>query len=860
MKKNRGTAFSGRNLMALAFFLALTALLAAPCAADDAPTLAVLNFTNRNPGDGWDWLGKGLPDMLITDLSVSDQLQLVTREDMQALFDEMRLGATGAVTADSAQRFGQTMRAEFVLTGTFAQHDGALTVEAHVVEIADQKVRRVEVVAGRAADALKLEKDLALNIVRNFNLPLSEAERALLLRMPTQSIDAGKRFYEGLNAYDLGQPLDAIAAIRQALEKDAAFSRARFELGRVYRGVLEFDHAEIEFIRLATQYPDSPFAPDALLGRAKIKEKFSQVTTSEVIAFYDEVARRYPQSDVALPSRFRAAILAYQSDYLDKAQALFAGLEKVNVHCYAPGRGRMIPYARMCLKEIEKEKTNPKPPVKKGQLSNEINARIRLEPKKGEQNVKLHKYSLGKPNREVSVVIEAPEGFAIMALMPGPGPRVGDWKMEAFRPDGRSILTQTPKSKPVRNRPPPILPPPPAVVVRISTGSRPVPLEVNALVLPFKRSGRQDDKVPVEVAHGLLLKRPLPRVYRIDSPENTTGRLYKECVTLAPMEGGAYYPCMAQDRSGHFWLVFNDQCDAKLAGSTGGDADIWIAESKDGQSWTDPVRLPVNSDGHDLHPWLIVDDERRFRLFWSSMRRGNRTFEVLTSVSRDGHAWSAPRVCNIKYRETPRIRVDKEREKEIVRGVYCPRAVQDRDERFWMTYLSFRGDPGSLVRDAGLANLVASDDGYSWKEVKEIRAAGTGGPISLIESGAGALYIAAIWDSQLMVATTGTENTNGKEYPTGLSRYDHNWPNLSVDCSGTLYLADAVRNRGMAVRASRDGKRWGEARFVGPGGGNKGAPFLFHDTKGNHWLIWASPNSHAINQSIHLMKVPLPSP
>ena len=46
--------------IALVALVALTAAATPVAAADAGPTtLAVLNFTNRNPGDGWDWLEKG---------------------------------------------------------------------------------------------------------------------------------------------------------------------------------------------------------------------------------------------------------------------------------------------------------------------------------------------------------------------------------------------------------------------------------------------------------------------------------------------------------------------------------------------------------------------------------------------------------------------------------------------------------------------------------------------------------------------------------------------------------------------------------------------------------------------------------
>ena len=67
-------------------------------------TLTVLNFVSRHPGDGWDWLEKGLADMLTTDLSASPRLRLIERERVQMVLDELRLVEAGLVEEKSAAR------------------------------------------------------------------------------------------------------------------------------------------------------------------------------------------------------------------------------------------------------------------------------------------------------------------------------------------------------------------------------------------------------------------------------------------------------------------------------------------------------------------------------------------------------------------------------------------------------------------------------------------------------------------------------------------------------------------------------------------------------------------------------------
>ena len=65
--------------------LALCLLRATAFAADPPPTVAVLYFDNNSPNREYDVLQKGLADMLVTDLSQVESLQVVEREKLQAL-------------------------------------------------------------------------------------------------------------------------------------------------------------------------------------------------------------------------------------------------------------------------------------------------------------------------------------------------------------------------------------------------------------------------------------------------------------------------------------------------------------------------------------------------------------------------------------------------------------------------------------------------------------------------------------------------------------------------------------------------------------------------------------------------------
>ena len=80
-------------------------------------SISVLYFSNSTGKPDLDALQKGLAYMLATDLSTIKGLLVVERVKLQALVEEMDLGVSGLVEADSAPRVGRLLGARFLVSG-----------------------------------------------------------------------------------------------------------------------------------------------------------------------------------------------------------------------------------------------------------------------------------------------------------------------------------------------------------------------------------------------------------------------------------------------------------------------------------------------------------------------------------------------------------------------------------------------------------------------------------------------------------------------------------------------------------------------------------------------------------------------
>ena len=175
-------------------------------------TLSVLYFSNATGQPELDALRKGLAFMLMTDLSTIRDLVLVERVKLQALVEEMGLGASGLVETGSAPRVGRLLGARFLVGGDISGGAGTgssgvafdegtisraiesrIRIDPDLLDVPAVRNMDLPAAEGTVSVLFQIQKELLFSIVEQLEISLSETQKAAL-RIPL-STNARALFY-----------------------------------------------------------------------------------------------------------------------------------------------------------------------------------------------------------------------------------------------------------------------------------------------------------------------------------------------------------------------------------------------------------------------------------------------------------------------------------------------------------------------------------------------------------------------------------------------------------------------------------------------------------------------------------------
>jgi len=184
-------------------------------------TVAVLYFRNGTGDPALDPMRKGIPLLLITDLSGLPGLSVVERTRLQALVEETELGASGLVEAGTAPRVGKLLRARWLVGGEIGREKPTrIDLTSNVADVPAGATTGKTSAGGEIERLFEVEKDLLFGVLKLLDVSVTPEEERRLRKPCSTSITALSALFLGVDAGDRGELDKAEGYYRKALQVD----------------------------------------------------------------------------------------------------------------------------------------------------------------------------------------------------------------------------------------------------------------------------------------------------------------------------------------------------------------------------------------------------------------------------------------------------------------------------------------------------------------------------------------------------------------------------------------------------------------------------------------------------------------
>ncbi|GJL53149.1 MAG: hypothetical protein NPIRA02_02810 [Nitrospirales bacterium] len=127
-------------------------------------SLGILPFDVYQHDAPWGWLRKGLPEMLVTDLTLASDIHIISRQSLGDVLREQWIQHRGMTDPGSAVKLGQLSGARYLLKGSVYHHEARLSVDIHVLDVERGVVVRASRVTGTVDDVPTLERNVSQRI------------------------------------------------------------------------------------------------------------------------------------------------------------------------------------------------------------------------------------------------------------------------------------------------------------------------------------------------------------------------------------------------------------------------------------------------------------------------------------------------------------------------------------------------------------------------------------------------------------------------------------------------------------------------------------------------------------------------
>ena len=219
------------RLRTLAYLVAAAVAARSMAGQDPRPGMAVLPFQDGGSygqdQDDFAALERGIPGMLVSELSLQPEARLVDRRQTQRVFHQQNLAQSRHVNAATAANIGRLVGARYVVFGTFVDLYGTFRIDARIVDAETSEIIHVATASNDRENLFRIVQEIAQKVLADLEFPPLSGDIEAARTGRNVSTDAVTLYGRALWYQDQDEPSRAAEFYRRALEVFPNYTEAQ---------------------------------------------------------------------------------------------------------------------------------------------------------------------------------------------------------------------------------------------------------------------------------------------------------------------------------------------------------------------------------------------------------------------------------------------------------------------------------------------------------------------------------------------------------------------------------------------------------------------------------------------------------
>ncbi|MCI0489224.1 MAG: tetratricopeptide repeat protein, partial [Blastocatellia bacterium] len=221
--------------------------------------VVVMYFDNQSRSKELDWLREGLADMIISNLSRSDKLTVLSRQQLNMLLERMGYGPKGEIRLDKALEVAGKSQAEKIILGSFAGLGEKIRIDVRLHDAATGRLLAVESMTVDRPEQILTQIDLlSLKLATHMGATPANRDAAPgIASVMTKNLEAYRCYSLAIEKANAYHSREALALLEKAIALDPEFAMAYARIGYVYTVIWNNERARARpYLEKAFQLQD----------------------------------------------------------------------------------------------------------------------------------------------------------------------------------------------------------------------------------------------------------------------------------------------------------------------------------------------------------------------------------------------------------------------------------------------------------------------------------------------------------------------------------------------------------------------------------------------------------------------------